>query len=160
MEKWLKGQRPQRGDIVRVKRNKGYCHFGIACSDKEVIHFTGLSGDDITNPENIKIRKTSLDQFERGDQIEILDNWYSPFASKDVLKRAEAYLESSFFRGKHYNFFTNNCEHFARYCYFGEATSSQVENGLTAAAVLTGAVVTAAVVNVTNAIKDSKKNDK
>ena len=157
MEKWLLNKMPQKGDIVRVRRKRGYCHFGIACSSKEIIHYTGLQGDDISNPDNIKIRKTTLKMFERGDRVEILDGWYSPYNAKEVVKRAESFLESAQFRGKYYNFFTNNCEHFARYCYYGESESVQVENGAAAASVLAGALVTATVLTVKNTIKKARK---
>lgn len=156
-EKWIKNSKPQTGDILKVRRKAGYCHFGIAVSSKEVIHFTGLQGDDITNPDNIKIRKTGLSMFVREDELEILDSWSSPFTAKEVVKRAKTYLESSYFKGKQYNFLTNNCEHFARFCYYGDPECTQVKTGIATAAVLTGAFVTAAAVAVGKSLKNKTK---
>lgn len=158
MENWKKNITPQPGDLIKVRRSAGYCHFGIAISSKEVIHFSGLQGDDITNPENIKIRKAPLKMFYRDDELEVLADWLSPFTAKEVIKRASAYLDSSYFRGKYYNFVTNNCEHFARFIYFGDASSKQVNNAAAVAAALAGAVITATAITVKNAVKD--KNNK
>lgn len=158
MEKWVKGKKPQQGDLIRVRRSAGYCHFGIAISEKEVIHFSGLQGDDVTNPENIRIRKAPIKMFYRDDELEVLDEWKSPFNSFEVVKRAKAYLDSAHFRGKYYNFVTNNCEHFARYVYYGDACSEQVRNGITVAAALTGAVVAATALSIKKAAEDKKKN--
>ena len=101
-----------------------------------------------------------IDLFIKEDELEVLQGWHSPFTAKEVVDRAKGYLDSSLFRGKQYNFFTNNCEHFARYAYFGDATSDQVTNGLAAAAVLAGAVVTGTTIAVSSAIKKAVNNKK
>lgn len=159
MEKWLKNISPRKGDLIRVRRKAGYFHFGIALSDKEVIHYSGLLGDDVSNPENIKIRYASIETFVRDDVLEVLSEWLSPFNAEEVVNRAKNYVESAYFRGKTYNFVTNNCEHFARYCYYGEAESRQVLDTITGVAIATGVAVSAATVKIVKTIKDKNKSN-
>lgn len=101
-----------------------YEHHGICIGDGKVIHFAAADGDFSTD---IKIRKTTLKKFLDGGTLEIrdfdaVDNGMRN-SNDEVVKRAEAELKGQNFGS--YNLLTNNCEHFANYCVFGERFSEQ-----------------------------------
>jgi hypothetical protein len=149
--RFVKSLKINTGDLVRVKRSKGYYHFGIAVDSNQIIHFTGPVDDSIINTENIKIRITTLDLFLRGDKLEVLRPYSSPFEVKIVLERAMAFLDKTEIFGKPYHLVYNNCEHFARYIYFGKHESKQVStvaNVLAGTALGLGALGTAATIVV------------
>ena len=152
---FVKNLKPNAGDLLRVKRKAGYYHFGIAANENEVIHFSGTDGDNVLNPENIRIIKTSLESFLRGDILEINHPYSSPYDREKTVKRAGFYIGKSKFKGKHYNLVTNNCEHFARHCYDGKKISKQVRTVATTVIGATVAITTAIATNVL--LKKSKK---
>ena len=118
----------EKGDLIRVKRKrKGYYHFGIASSKDTVIHFTGDNTDSIMNSKGVLVRETSVDSFVRKDELEVEFPYSSDFARDIVLERAKSFLGQKEVLGNTYNVVTNNCEHFARYCYYDEKKSKQVE---------------------------------
>jgi hypothetical protein len=123
---FIKNTTFQRGDLLRVRRIAGYYHYGIASSENTVIHFSGMEGDNVLNPNNIKIIETPIDSFLRGDFLEVLTPFKSKFSREEIEKRARNCIGNSKFNGKFYNLTTNNCEHFAKYCYYGKRKSSQV----------------------------------
>ena len=134
-------KRPLKGDLLRVYRNKGYYHFGIAVSEDRVIHFTAPDGDLSENKRELKIIETPLDKFVRGDELEIETPYSSPYTRDEVVERAKKFVNCSRFRNKTYNFVSNNCEHFARYCYDGKSESKQVIDGALLTVALGAAVV-------------------
>ena len=149
---------PIAGDLLRVHRKDGYYHFGIAVAPDRVVHFTAEKTDLSNDSREFKIIETSLERFLLGDTIEIETPYSSPFKREDVVKRARNYANSHCFRGKPYNFVTNNCEHFARYCYSDERTSKQVvEGAVLVGAVATGLVATAAASAISFARKKLKR---
>jgi len=127
---WSKKVKPQEGDLIRVRRKVGYCHYGIALSENEVIHYAGPVDDEVLNAENIKIRRAPISIFIKEDEIEVKTPFDSPFTRNEVVSRAKEYVNSSQFRGQNYDFLMNNCEHFARYCYYGNPQSVQVGRAL------------------------------
>ncbi len=122
------------GDLLRVKRKAGYYHYGIALDKKHVIHFSGTNDDSISNYKEVKIRKAPLSIFVRESELEVNSPFDSPFTREEILSRASEYLNSDLFNGSHYNLINNNCEHFARYCYYGKANSNQVKTAVGVAA--------------------------
>ena len=130
---------PSRGDIVRVHRKEHYFHYGIAVDENTVIHFTALTDDMTSNKKEMKILETSLERFLRGGQLEVQTPYDSRFSRDEVVEKAKRWVNCSQFRGKYYNLATNNCEHFARYCYYGSHRSNQVIQAAAATALL-GAV--------------------
>ena len=116
----------QVGDLLRVRRLAGYYHYGIASSSDTVIHFSGVEGDNVLNPNNIKIIETSISDFLRGDFLEVLIPFKGKYTREEIEKRARNCIGNSKFNGKFYNLTTNNCEHFARFCYFGKRVSPQI----------------------------------
>ena len=127
---FIKANHPQVGDLLRVKRKQGYYHYAIAINEGEVVHFSGTNDDSITNYKDVKIRKASLDLFLRGGKLEIESPFNSVFTREEVKDRALSYIDNNLFEGKGYNLVNNNCEHFARYIYYGKSKSHQVDNAL------------------------------
>ena len=123
---FIREEKPTKGDLIRVRRKAGYYHFGVAVSDDRVIHFTAVGGDLSKDTREIKIIETPLEDFLRGDILEVEVPYNSKFSRDSVIRRARKYLNSMYFRKKPYNFIDNNCEHFARYCYDGSSSSDQV----------------------------------
>ena len=127
---------PQAGDLLRVHRKikgfiKPYYHYGIAVDENTVIHFTALNSDLGEDGEPKKIIISSLSRFLLGDTLEVWAPYNSPYKPEEVVERARSYIDSAIFRRKKYNFVTNNCEHFARYVYYGKVTSVQVRHWTT-----------------------------
>ena len=117
----------QTGDLLRVRRIAGYYHYGIASSSNTAIHFSGIEGDNVLNPNNIKIIETSIESFLRGDFLEVLTPFKGKFSREEIEKRARNCIGNSKFNGKFYNLSSNNCEHFAKYCYYGNATRADTD---------------------------------
>ncbi len=134
-----KNDKPIAGDIVRVHRKEHYYHYGIVVDENTVIHFTAFTNDIISNKKEMKILETSLERFLLGGQLEVQLPFDSKYSREKVVERAKRWVDCVQFRGKYYNLTTNNCEHFARYCYYGAHHSKQVVQAAAATAVL-GAV--------------------
>ena len=122
-------EKPQAGDLLRVKRKKGYCHYGIATSEDTVVHFTGAENDLSYDGGGIMVRETSLSIFVKQDVLTVKSAEDSPFTREEIVERARSFIGQTRFRKKKYNFITNNCEHFARYIFNGKAESTQVQRG-------------------------------
>ena len=121
---WKKKLLPQAGDILRVHRKAGYYHYGIAVSNNRVVHFTAGDEDLSKNKKDMQIIESSLDRFLLGGTLQIESPYRSSYDPEVVVERAKSYVNSPRFRGKYYNFVTNNCEHFANFIYYGEAVST------------------------------------
>ena len=118
--------KPIKGDLIRVKRKLGYYHYGIYIGHNKVIHYSAPEDDSIFDNRNIEIRKGDLkENFLRGDTLEVNIPYSSFYYRFIVCKRAKKLLGVHKFRDVDYDLLKNNCEHFANYCYFGEAVSAQ-----------------------------------
>jgi len=118
--------KPIKGDLIRVKRKLGYYHYGIYIGHNKVIHYSAPEDDSIFDNRNIEIRKGELDKnFLRGDVLEVNIPYSSFYYRFVVCRRAKKLLGVHKFRDQDYDLLKNNCEHFANYCYFGEAVSAQ-----------------------------------
>ena len=152
---------PTKGDLLRVHRKSGYYHFGVAVSPTRVIHFTAEKSDLGDNKKDFKIIETSLERFLLGDQLEIEEPYNSKFDRDEVVRRAKNYANSHLFHQKYYNFVSNNCEHFARYCYDGKAESEQVVAGTTvvvaAGTLIAGAIAGKIISNRRKKIEQKKE---
>ncbi len=126
---FYENKKPEKGDILAVQRkNAIYIHYGIYVGDNQVVHFSGPVGDDVNNPKNVQIRKTSLEDFLRGDplKIQVIDETRRKFTPEQVVQRAlDNVGKSEVVTGK-YNFVMNNCEHFATWCVYGRGDSHQI----------------------------------
>lgn len=135
--------------LVCVRRCAGvemYSHHGIDLGDGRVIHYTGEPG----RKADACIAITSFSDFSAGDPVEVVEYGTCDEAEVVVARAMQRLGESS------YNVVTNNCEHFARWCKTGQATSKQVRDkgGKSAVTTLAGASATAAVgvVSVTGTV--------
>ena len=146
------------GDLLRVKRSRGYYHYGIALDNENVIHFSGTNDDSISNYKDVRIRKASLSLFLRGDELEVNIPFDSPFSREEIISRALKFLDSDKFNGSYYNLVNNNCEHFARYAYYGTIKSTQV-NKVKSIVSVAGAALVASSIAI-GISKSKKKNDK
>lgn len=118
--------KPIKGDLIRVKRKLGYYHYGIYIGHNQVIHYSAPEDDSIFDNRNIEIRKGDLkENFLRGDTLEVNIPYCSFYYRFIVCRRAKKLLGVHKFRDQDYDLLKNNCEHFANYCYFGEAVSAQ-----------------------------------
>lgn len=155
--------RPFPGDIVRVKRKQGYYHYGVASDHFHVIHYTDFGSGSTLQASKTRIIETSLQDFLMGGECEKMNPYESPYTPEEVVKRAREYIGIYRFRGRMYNFVTNNCEHFATFIYYGQANSTQVENAaqkaVTIAGVAAGVVATILEVNQINKKKKQAQKD-
>jgi hypothetical protein len=101
------------GTQVMVKR-RGYRHYGIAAEPGRVIHYAGL----IRYSHGL-VEEISLSAFARGREVIV----GPPSARGDaILRRARSRLGEA-----NYDLITNNCEHFANWCQYGQHQSQQAE---------------------------------
>lgn len=123
--KWVYGNL-SIGDHIRVERNH-YYHHGIYLGNNEVIHYTAKNNDGIADPEQVKIRKTSLDFFLNNGVAEKAS--YSTFEKKNCFSSKERVKNATSHLGEgNYNFLNNNCEHFANRCCYKKLPKTQVDN--------------------------------
>lgn len=116
---------PQKGDILYVKRTL-YSHYGIYVGDGKVIHFAANAGAE-TNASKADIHETTVWDFLKGGKLFVLKDpvGLKPFPADVIVQRAKSKLDKC--KGE-YNLVSNNCEHFAFWCRYGEPYSHQVEN--------------------------------
>ena len=117
--------KPKRGDHIRVKRGI-YYHHGIYINNDDVIHFAGENSDNLSGTDNT-IHSTTLMKFLKDEICEV--RHYLRY-EKPLLRLPDE-IESFARRciGKSgYNFFENNCEHFAYLCTLRKHESKQVDN--------------------------------
>ena len=138
-----------RGDHIYVRRFGGvYGHHGIDMGDSTVIHYTSSSW---LTPR--QVRRTTIEQFARGDEILVRDyqQFFDAVENGDIFDRAsqglnqvldqlrglqvkeldfadDAVTRRAESRLGEYAFDTvfNNCEHFASWCKTGISNSQQV----------------------------------
>ena len=131
--------KPMPGDVLSVNRGI-YKHYGVYVGNDTVVHFSGGEGFELS-AKRACIRKTSLENFQKNDEIQIETRCCESYSRKETVMRALGAVGTE--KGK-YALPWNNCEHFANWCRYGEKRSSQVEQfvnkvgglGLLAAGVL------------------------
>lgn len=131
--------KPMPGDVLSVNRGI-YKHYGVYVGNDTVVHFSGGEGFELS-AKRACIRKTSLENFRKNDEIQIETRCCESYSRKETVMRALDAVGTE--KGK-YALPWNNCEHFANWCRYGEKRSSQVEQfvskvgglGLLAAGVL------------------------
>lgn len=115
----------KKGDIIFAVRAFGpfpYLHYGVYVGEKKVIHFATEDFDD-DDVDHAKIIQTSLEDFAHGDDVYIEKEREGAKSDIDTVRCAKAYLGTGL---NSYNLFTNNCEHFANMCKYGEKVSHQI----------------------------------
>ena len=117
----------EHGDVIKAA-HRSYAHYGVyvkTLMGPRVIHYTNEG-----RPSSLKgpVSETSVEAFlngAKGFTVCRFDpaRWPCVYDGEETVRRARSQL------GKDdYNFFWNNCEHFATWCKTGEATSSQVSD--------------------------------
>lgn len=94
----------------------GYSHHGIFVGGNQVIHYTGKTG-------YAEVVISTLNEFCKDDEVEVKENIFDAFTAEEIVARAYSRLGE-----QDYNLIFNNCEHFANWCIYGIAASSQVNN--------------------------------
>ncbi len=112
---------PAYGDIIRVKVHF-YHHYGIFADENTVIQF-GMPDNGNTPPDSIEVLTTDINTFSGGEFIERGVPEGSEKASRRTPEETVD-LALSRLGEKGYNILSNNCEHFATECFFGEKRSS------------------------------------
>lgn len=108
------------GDMIRVSFGNFY-HYGIFVSDDEVIQFGLPPAEGLLNRkfDEIAVCVTDIDTFSMGKAVEVASlergDKKKRLSPSKTVSRAQSRIGE---RG--YDILHNNCEHFARYCYFGE----------------------------------------
>ncbi|MEO0769296.1 MAG: lecithin retinol acyltransferase family protein [Cyanobacteria bacterium J06649_4] len=106
-----------RGDQIYAYREImgiPYEHHGIDCGDGTIIHYSKVG--------EASVSRTSRDVFARGSSVYIKEQ-PTAFISSNVVARAESRLGE-----RQYDFFFNNCEHFATWCKTGRSECAQLSN--------------------------------
>jgi Lecithin retinol acyltransferase len=133
-----------RGDHIYVCRDtfKGvrvgctlYTHHAIDAGDGTVIEYVSHTD---AKRDSVIVRR-QFDNFARGGRVAIRQ-YGQRFDAETTARRAESMLGTA-----GYEFFTNNCEHFATWCVTGQPSSAQIENGVTGAGLATTTAVAPAV---------------
>ncbi len=115
--------RLKQGDIIFALRYAGtYLHYEVYVGNKKVIHFATEDFDDNTWA-HAKIIQTSIEDFAHGADVYIEQERKGAKRDIDTVVYAKAHLGSGL---KSYNPVTNNCEHFANMCKYGEKKSYQI----------------------------------
>src|SRR5438128_473006 len=117
-----------RGDHVYVNRLGGlYSHHGIDCGGGEIIHLTAAG------PGLPSVRSVSREAFAEGATIHVRD-YAKFFAAARAAERAvdvspDAVVERARSRLGEigFDFWLNNCEHFATWCRTGIGNSAQID---------------------------------
>lgn len=117
-------KKPLYGDHIRVDRGL-YTHHGIYCSDQEIVHFSGIHGDNVLDWEQNEIIRSPLTDFLRDGVLEVRvfseDEKLRLHTPSEIIKRAYSSLGK-----QEYHLIHNNCEHFCNYCTLGENESTQI----------------------------------
>ena len=123
------GYEAKNGDVLRISRG-WYSHWGIYVIDSDgayVIHYTTPegSGGDFKGV----VLKTPVEKFLEGSKTcknmtKVIEKKYpNCFSGDETAQRAEENIGMA-----GYNFFSHNCEHFAKWCKAGEQISSNQAN--------------------------------
>ena len=113
----------KKGDIIFAVRAFGtYLHYGVYVGKKKVIHFATEDFDDY-DMDHAKIIQTSIEYFAHGADVYIEQEREGAKRDIDTVRCAKSHLGTGL---NTYNLFTNNCEHFANMCKYGEKESYQI----------------------------------
>jgi hypothetical protein len=110
----------EKGDVIYVPvgRRFGFAplHYGVYDGYGGVFHFNGLT------PAEACIHYSLLAEFAKGGVVSV-DPCLKAFSPNEIGERAMNKLGDDF---GGFNLFTNNCEHFAKWCATDVRQSSQI----------------------------------
>lgn len=103
-EMLMEDEVPEIGDHLWVWR-LGYTHHGLYIGDGKVIHYL-----------KERVKEDTLENFARGSKIRIRPYEDSPahYSQNEIICRARSRIGEN-----NYDLFSNNCEHFVRWCRCG-----------------------------------------
>ncbi|XP_031557103.1 phospholipase A and acyltransferase 3-like [Actinia tenebrosa] len=125
------------GDLVVFIRKKGaYRHYAVNVGDGYIIHATSVSDERVgsfdvlgccsTSSNIAMIKKEKYSHFkQQGDKVRVEDGSWNdkpPLPVEEIIERAQSKIGV-----RDYSVLFNNCEHFARWCRYGEESSDQVD---------------------------------
>lgn len=120
--------KPEKGDMIRVKCSENFYHYGVFVSDNEIIQFgfaPNIAREVIA--DDIKVCVTDIHIFSSGAAVEV-----AAFDSVELSKRKSPDETVQYARSKigtkGYSIIHNNCEHFANECVFGQKLSRQTDD--------------------------------
>ena len=115
------------GDMIRISLG-GFYHYGIFVSESEILQFGLPPIEGLLNRkvDNITVCVTDIDAFSAGNIVEVATVEKGDKLKRLPPKKTVARAKERIGEGN-YNLLHNNCEHFARYCYFGEKRCEQTE---------------------------------
>ena len=124
MSKW-EMTTPYEGAHIRVQIQSIY-HHGIYIGNDEVVQF-GLPIDMIRPKEEVKVLKSSIEEFLQGGflEVRVYDRKEKKIKNDNqkIIEIAKSKLGED-----GYDIVHNNCEHFANFCVFNKKESQQVDN--------------------------------
>ena len=124
MSKW-EMKDPYLGAHIRVQIQNIY-HHGIYIGNDEVIQF-GLPIDMIRPKEEVRVLKSSIEEFLQGGflEVRVYDRKERKLKNDDqkIIEIAKSKLGED-----GYDIVHNNCEHFANFCVFNKKESQQVDS--------------------------------
>ncbi len=104
-----------------VTQRNGYTHHGLYIGNKEVIHYTGKSGN-ISNASTGRIEIDGIKNFSKNKGYFIQEHNQAKYSGKKVVRRAKNRLGE-----QNYNLFNNNCEQFVNWAIDDNHLSQQVD---------------------------------
>lgn len=110
----------QRGDHIRVWSKWQVWHEAIYIGDDEVIEHAKPN-------QGGRVRRLSLRDFVDGDTVQVV-----PYNHCDPPEVVVRHARSALGKGS-YALFSQNCEHFARWCKTGQKESKQLQGASVAA---------------------------
>ncbi|PVD21570.1 hypothetical protein C0Q70_17368 [Pomacea canaliculata] len=137
----------EEGDLVEFLRG----------GDDTVVHVTGINDEGIKQQTNVThifsccglsfnkavVRKDNFFKVAGKDKAKCnnsLDEKKNPASRREIVRKAKSRLDEV-----GYNLIWKNCEHFATWCRYGEASSDQSDFWVTAGLVAGGVLLVAAV---------------
>ena len=121
-----------RGDHIYVCRDtyKGvsfgrtlYTHHAVDMGDETVIEYVSST----SAKRDSVVTRRAFGEFASGGRVRVKE-YAVRLAPEETAARAESWLGNG-----GYDFFTNNCEHFASWCVTGDKSSAQIESGVASA---------------------------
>jgi len=121
-----------RGDHIYVCRDtyRGvsfgralYTHHAVDMGDETVIEYVSTT----SAKRDSVVTRRSFVEFAKGGRVRVKE-YAVRLDPEEAAARAELWLGHG-----GYDFFTNNCEHFASWCVTGDKSSAQIENGVASA---------------------------
>ena len=117
----------QPGDLVQVKGNHihrwFFRHFAVYYGNGKIIHVKAKSGE-YKILQDVMVEKFKGRLIRKNNHMDNKRHFHAR-QPREIAKRARSMIGQSW----HYNFFTNNCKHFAALCRYGRKVSLQ-SNGI------------------------------